>query len=146
MPEFVANMIQVHPFRVRDGRVEHLILQRSRAETYGPGAWQVITGTIDHGERSADAALRELREETRLVPLAWFALPGVATFYFEPTDQVIISPMFACRLSPADEPLLSEEHMDFVWLAADEACRRLVYPTHLQGVRELEAYLGASHG
>jgi putative (di)nucleoside polyphosphate hydrolase len=42
----------------REGRV----FVASRADT--PGAWQMPQGGIDKGEAPADAALRELREET----------------------------------------------------------------------------------
>src|SRR5262245_20997855 len=115
MPEFVADMVQAHPFRVRGGVVEHLLLRRSAQEAYGPGVWQVVTGSIQQGERSADAVRRELAEETGLVAEELFALPGVAVFYFEPTDQVIVSPIFACRLGSSAEPVLSEEHSEFCW-------------------------------
>ena len=141
MPELVANMIQAHPYRVRDGAVEHLLLRRSEHETYGAGLWQVVTGGIEPGERSADATRRELAEETGLAALRIFALPGVATFYFEPTDQVITSPMFGCQLAADAVPTLSAEHADYRWLAAHDALALLRYPTHHQGVRELEQWL-----
>src|SRR5215203_3407224 len=101
MPEIISNMVQVHPFRVRGGVVEYLLLRRSPEEVYGPGVWQVITGGIEPGERSIEAARRELLEETGLATGQWFSLPTVASFYFEPTDQLILSPIFGCML-PAD--------------------------------------------
>lgn len=136
MPELASDMVQVHPFRLRDGIVEHLLLRRSDAEAYGPGVWQVITGGVDAGERAIDAALRELREETGLAPDDLFSLPSIAMFYFEPTDRVILSPVFACRVSA--EPILSHEHSDYRWTDAASALEMLIYPTHHQGVRELE--------
>jgi dihydroneopterin triphosphate diphosphatase len=141
MPEIVSNMVQVHPFRVRGGVVEYLLLRRSSEETYGPGVWQVITGGIEPDERSIDAARRELYEETGLVSEQWFALPTVASFYFEPTDQLILSPIFGCMLPADAEPKLSAEHCEHCWHELDQACRILIYPTHLQGKREVEAYI-----
>ncbi|HVZ41271.1 MAG TPA: NUDIX domain-containing protein [Candidatus Kapabacteria bacterium] len=140
MPEIVANMVQVHPFRVRNGTIEHLLLRRSRLEAFGAGVWQVITGVIEPGERSFEAARRELAEETGLNAELWIALPGVAVFFFEPADQMILSPMFACQLPANCEPLLSEEHSEYAWLPREMACSHLVYPTHIQGLNEVEAH------
>jgi dATP pyrophosphohydrolase len=143
MPEIVANMVQVHPFRLRGGVAEYLLLRRSEQEEYGPGIWQVITGGIEPRERSIDAARRELLEETGLAAERWFALPTVASFYFEPTDQLILSPIFGCMLSSGAEPVLSIEHIEHRWLSLDDAINLLIYPTHRQGKREVEEYIRA---
>jgi len=138
MPEIVSNLVQVHPFRLRDGIVEHLLLHRAPGEVIHPGIWQVITGGIDPGECSLDAARRELLEETGLAASRWLPLPGVASFYFAPADQVVLSPVFACELDGTAAPVLSAEHADFCWLPSAGAIGRLVFPSHRDGVRQVE--------
>lgn len=135
MPDLLASMVQVHPFRMRGDTIEYLLLRRSPEEIYCPGIWQVITGEIEPGESSLDAARRELFEETGFLAETWFALPQVAMFYFEPRDQVILSPVFAAALLAESEPTLSEEHVEHCWLPLAEASARLFHLTHRQGAR-----------
>ena len=66
MPQIVSLVIELVVFRFRDDRVEFLLLQRQEGESLHPGMWQIITGTIDEGERALDTARRELKEETGL--------------------------------------------------------------------------------
>jgi 8-oxo-dGTP diphosphatase len=49
---------------VEDDRV--LVVRRSESERFHPGVWGVPCGKIDAGESAAEAAIRELREETGL--------------------------------------------------------------------------------
>ncbi|MEO5930966.1 MAG: NUDIX domain-containing protein [Candidatus Kapaibacterium sp.] len=141
MPRIVSNLVQVHPFRVREGEIEHLLLRRAPDEPVCPDIWQVITGGIEAGERSIDAARRELLEETGIIADSWIALPVVASFYFEPTDEIMMSPIFACWLPDAAEPRLSEEHGEYRWLRLPDACALLPYPSHREGARAVELHL-----
>lgn len=138
MPEIISNMIQLHPVRVERGEIEHLLLLRSDRVLYARGIWQVITGKIEPGETALEAARREMIEETGHEGSAWAALPDVATFYFEPTDQVILSPMLACLLPEGAEPRLSHEHTAFAWLGLAEAQERVPYPTQRHGMELVE--------
>ncbi len=141
MPELVTDLLQAHPYRMRGDKVEHLLLLRSPDDDLCPDIWQVITGGIEPGERSADAARRELLEETGLATDRWHAMPTVAMFYFAPRDQIVLSPVFACELPPSAEPLLSAEHAGFRWLGLEEACEILIYPSQREGARAVEAFL-----
>jgi 8-oxo-dGTP pyrophosphatase MutT (NUDIX family) len=141
MPEIDANMVQVHPFRMRGGVTEHLVLLRSATVQYRPSIWQVITGRCQDSERSIATARRELLEETGLYAVRWYGLPAPALFYFEPADRIILSPLFACELEGDAEPVLSEEHVKYDWLSASQAHSRLMFPSHAQGVDQLEQLL-----
>ena len=142
MPGIDANMVQVHPFRMRGGVAEHLVLLRSATVQYRPSIWQVITGRCQDSERSIATARRELLEETGLYAVRWYGLPAPALFYFEPTDQIILSPVFACELEEDAEPVLSEEHVEYAWLSVSQAHSRLMFPSHVQGVDQIELLLG----
>lgn len=50
---------------VRDGSI---LLTRISKHGYPPGWWALPGGGIDHGETPADALVRELHEETGLIP------------------------------------------------------------------------------
>src|SRR5512145_446986 len=120
-----SYMIQLHVYRQREGNTEYLVMQRADDEPVYPGLWQVVTGTMEEGERAAQAALRELQEETGLAPLSTVVLPYVASFYNLKTDAVNMVPVFASEVSPDAVVRLSHEHKDCKWVLYDEAIAML---------------------
>lgn len=52
---------------VRDGLGRVLVVRRSERERFLPRVWGVPCGKLEPGESPADAALRELKEETGLL-------------------------------------------------------------------------------
>ncbi len=140
MADIVSTMVQVHPWRIDSGRLLHLVLRRSDIDDIHPSVWQVITGTIEAGEGSREAALRELREETGLTPIGDHTFTEPAIFYFVPRDQIIISPIFAFEIDRDSQPLLSDEHEEFQWLETPSAVALLEFRTHREGVLALDAW------
>ena len=106
-----------------------LLLQRTEARG---GFWQLVTGRIEPGEAAADAATRELAEETGgqgpVVDLHYahaFALGDAR-------PPVLCEERgFAARLS--GEVRLSAEHQRSEWVGRDEALARLPFA----GLREV---------
>jgi dihydroneopterin triphosphate diphosphatase len=93
-----------------------------------PGTWQMVSGTIEPEEKAYVAAVRELEEETGLLPLHFYQASFVNRFYLAATDEVVLTPVFAAEV-PADRPVrLSDEHTAFEWVAPDEALRRYPWP------------------
>lgn len=109
-----------------DGRV--LLLRR--IPTRG-GTWQPVTGRIEPGESAAEAARRELREETGAdVPVA--ALGYRHGFAVDPAllglpageVRTVDEEAFVAHLPPGFVPALSGEHAAWEWAAPAEAADR----------------------
>lgn len=122
--------------RGADGRV--LLLRRAPERG---GFWQPVTGRIDAGEGPAEAARRELREETGadapVEPLGYvhaFAVePGLSArregvFLAEETA-------FAARVPAGFDPVLSGEHVEWGWFAPGEAVERMPHAGLRRAVR-----------
>jgi dATP pyrophosphohydrolase len=141
MPSIVSRIVEVYVFRFRDSRPEYLVLKRSSDDTLYPGIWQIVTGSIHDGESAVDAALRELAEETGILPKRFWTVPHANVFYDRSTDAMNLSPMFAAQAEPAEEPRLSSEHSTFSWLPSGEARRCLVWPGQRRGIEIVEQYI-----
>jgi lipoyl(octanoyl) transferase len=108
-----------------DGRV--LLLKRAPERG---GFWQPVTGRMEPGEASIEAARRELREETgadvAVAPLGYrhgFAYDPATLG--RPTGPVrgVIEEAFVARLPPGFEPRLSAEHVEACFQPAEVAAR-----------------------
>jgi lipoyl(octanoyl) transferase len=126
-----------------DGRV--LLLRR--VETRG-GFWQPVTGRIELDETPADAARRELREETGVdapvEPLGYvhgFGIDPRQAHEPSPAVRTAEETAFVARL-PAGAAVLSHEHEEQAWLAAEEALARLPYPGLRRAVKLAVARAG----
>jgi dATP pyrophosphohydrolase len=126
-------------------RLEVLLLRRA-AGGRSPGSWEGVHGRIDPGERPADTARRELREETGLTPLAWFNLSRVESFYQVDADRVVLIPVFAARVAPDTDPVLSEEHDAWQWLTPFEASSRCSWPRFSRSIDDLVRMIGNGVG
>ncbi len=67
MTTFRVAFVDVYVLRAGPTGLETLVIRRGPSGRC-PGSWEVVHGSIEAGERPRDAALRELREETGLVP------------------------------------------------------------------------------
>jgi 8-oxo-dGTP pyrophosphatase MutT (NUDIX family) len=134
LAKIVNEIVEVCVFRVRGNRPQYLLLQRSAGEELYPNLWQIITGTMNEKESSIGAALRELREETKLPLKRLWTVPFVNSFYDPSKDCVHLIPVFAVEVDAAREPQLSREHRRYEWLSYPAARRRLVWPGQRQGL------------
>jgi dihydroneopterin triphosphate diphosphatase len=141
MAEVVASSVQVVVFRRGVSGSEFLLLQRASTEPVYPDMWQIVTGTIDAGERAIACAHREVREETGLAPVRFWILPQTASFYEAGGDRVHLVPCFAAEVAPDAVPVLSDEHVAFVWLPYELAWRRLVWPGHRASIACVQEYV-----
>jgi len=124
----------------RDGR--YLVLRRVPERL---GYWNLVAGGVEPGESPADAAQRELREETGLdgdlgplpIGLSYSLLddpPEVQARYAPGIETITVHPFFV--EAPATwEPVLDEEHDAYRWCGEDEAVALLAYETPREAVR-----------
>jgi len=124
---------------VRRGE-RYLVLHRSERQ----GAyWHGVAGGLEEGESYAEAAARELREETGLeAPIA--ALDRRCVYRLEeweprykPKGGEIYVEFFLAEAPAGWEPQLDWEHDDYRWCAADEALELLFWPEPREVLQEL---------
>jgi len=126
---------------VRRG-TEYLVVHRSPR---GGAYWHGIAGGVESGESPAEAAARELREETGLdAEPVEIAEPFAYLLADEPDYQARFPGVDAITVScflvdvPAGwEPLLNDEHDDYRWCTQDDAVELLYWPEPKELLRSL---------
>jgi 8-oxo-dGTP pyrophosphatase MutT (NUDIX family) len=128
---FGRHEVVVH---VRRGD-EFLVLRRTDA-----GYWHTVAGGVEAGEGWADAARRELREETGLEV---DELRDIGAFEYgreewEPNAGMRVDVRaFVTDAPPGWEPVLNHEHDVYRWCDRDEACETLFWPEPRELLRAL---------
>jgi len=136
--KIVSTMIEAHIFRESEKGIEFLLLKRAENQVY-PGLWQMVTGKIKAEESAHQTALREILEETGLVPAQLWVAPTVNSFY-EPKDEYIcLLPVFAARVDTG-EIKLSDEHTDYKWVDKITAQKLLAWEGQRKAVQIIEDY------
>jgi len=106
---------------------ELLVLRRCAADG---GYWHTVAGGVEHGETYAQAAARELCEETGLVAQP---IDLERTFWY---DDVQVQ-AFVVDVPAGWEPVLNPEHDEYRWCTRDEAVALLHWPETRELVHEL---------
>ena len=127
MTEIRVAVVDVMVLRLGEGGLECLMLRRS-AGGRSPGSWEGVHGKIGPGELPAEAARREVVEETGIARFRLYNLSRVEMFYRHGPDEVWMVPVFAAMVSPEDDVNISEEHDAAMWLPLEAARRRASWP------------------
>lgn len=135
-----SGIIEAHIIRRNGALTEFLLLKRAENEVY-PGLWQMVSGRINPDEPAYLAAIRELEEETGLLPIKMWVVPTVNSFYYPKDDSVTMIPVFLFEVPYEGEVQLSEEHTEYLWAAADAATERLAWPGQRNAVRIITEYI-----
>jgi len=136
--KIVSTMIEAHIFRESEKGIEFLLLKRAENQVY-PGLWQMVTGKIKENEKSYQTALREIQEETGLVPAQLWVAPTVNSFYEPKYEYICLLPVFAARVE-TDKIKLSDEHIDYQWVDKITAQKLLAWEGQRKAVQIIEDY------
>ena len=106
-----------------------LLQLRRHASDYLGGTWQTVRGTMEAGETAVQTALRELREEAGLVPIEFYTLGIVETFYIAAEDAMWHSPAFVAIVAPDAPVRYDGEHDAHRWIDLADAQRQFMWPS-----------------
>lgn len=133
-----CKQIEVYLFRRRGRSVEFLLLRRSASRTLAL-VWQPVTGGIEKGEAAYVAAAREVREETSLTPIRWWALQRLTAFYQPSSDAIHVVPVFVAEVAWTDPVHLSHEHDRYAFVSAATAAKRVLWETQREALKAVQS-------
>lgn len=133
-----ADKVIIYILRPGEGGSDHEILQLLRSkDVYLGGTWQFCSGGIEPGETAVQAALRELREETGLVPRRFTFLSHVEVFYVPPSDTLWHRIGFCAVVDRKDAIQLNDEHTAFRWIGRRQIRREVTWPGERVALAEI---------
>ena len=111
--------------RTQGTETQVLLLRRQGTNVSGEWCW--VAGRMEERELAWQAALREIREETGLVPDRFYCADVCEQFYDIREECISINPVFVGMIDGVQPVTLNEEHSEFEWLSFDEAMRRVPF-------------------
>ena len=118
-------------------RYEFLQLLRSAKTGEYQHSWQPVYGGVKKRETAVHAALRELKEETGLMPVRMFQVEYLESFYFMPHDYVLVMPVFAVEVSRDAEIRLNHEHTAHRWVTESQIRKAFMWRTQREALQYL---------
>lgn len=91
------------------------------------GAWEIVHGSIEAGEKPEDAARREVAEETGLAVERLYSIT-VNPFYVSARSTVQLAVVFAAIVDAKVPVQLHEEHDAAMWRTPASAAKHLAWP------------------
>lgn len=132
------------PYRMRPA-LQYCVLHRS-----DNGQYQFVAGGGEDGETPAEAAAREILEETSVIPPRIVPLTSMAYIPADviskkhrdlwPPDTIVI-PEYAFGFECGGEMILSAEHDGSEWMAFGDALSRLTWDSNRTALYELNCRL-----
>jgi len=142
MTRFEVSLVDVLVLRGAGAALECLTLRRA-AGGRCPGSWEAVHGHIEYGERPAEAALRELKEETGFAPAKLYNLSRVETFYLHRSDELAFVAVFVAFVPPEGQVRTGAEHDAHEWLPVAAAVDRLEWPRERRCLEDAVRMFGA---
>jgi dATP pyrophosphohydrolase len=131
--------ISAYLVRLTESGARYLILKRT--SEYLRGSWQQISGRVEAGESAVQAALREIREETGLVPERLYSADNTEVFYEHHQNCINLVPIFVGFVDrDAEVALAPDEHDTFRWITAEEAPYFLPFRGQVAAIAHIEEH------
>lgn len=111
-----------------------------RCGKYLPGTWQMVSGGIENGETAPQAVLREIKEETGLIPCALYLADAVETFYLQNLDKITFVPVFVAFVENTEVTLSPKEHDAYEWLPFEEAKNKLIWSEQRRIINQIHEF------
>jgi dATP pyrophosphohydrolase len=127
LPDIVSNLIELYIYKKVNDELKYLLLKRADAVVF-PHIWQMVSGTVEDGEKAYETARRELHEETGIKSESLYKVPKVSEFYYFEQDTINLVPIFLVECN-TDTIILSEEHVEYGWFDFHEALEKLHWIT-----------------
>ena len=134
MTDLLVGVVDVFVVR-HDGQGLSVLVLRRAEGTRCTGAWEIVHGRVDPGERPEEAAVREVREETSLTIDRLYNLT-CQPFYLHRLSTVQVAVVFVAFVGTGDVTL-GPEHDQAEWLTPDEAMGLLSWPRSISALRDL---------
>tara|TARA_X000000368_G_C22695284_1_gene564378 strand:- start:139 stop:621 length:483 start_codon:yes stop_codon:yes gene_type:complete len=131
-PKLKIRVIDSYVYKKSDNGFDFLILKRADTKIY-EHLWQGVAGKIEKNEKSWQAAIRELKEETGLNPRKIFIADHVSKFYEAHQDRINFVPVFGIEVNN-EKVTLSNEHCDYKWVDFETASSHLVWNGQKKGI------------
>ena len=141
MTSITVSLVDLYVLRGSGAALQCLVLRRGTGGRC-PGSWETVHGHIERGETPAEAAVRELAEETGTAPVRLYNLSRVEAFYQHKPDEVALIPVFAAFVAEDASVRIGSEHDRFEGLPVAEAARRFAWPREGRALADAVALVG----
>ena len=138
-PKLKIRVIDSYVYKKSDNGFDFLILKRADTKIY-EHLWQGVAGKIEKNEKSWQAAIRELKEETGLNPRKIFIADHVSKFYEAHQDRINFVHVFGIEVNN-EKVILSNEHCDYKWVDFETASSHLVWNGQKKGIHAVNQML-----
>lgn len=128
------KLIDLYPYRLKNGKPEFLVLKRASGKIY-QHQWRMIGGKVESGETYWEAALRELLEETGLTPNRFWTIPSINQFYEHKSDTIYSIPAFAAEIGVDETLSLDDEHTSYEWIDSKLVENYILWPEQRRLIR-----------
>lgn len=135
-----VSLVDAYLLRPAPAGLEALALRRGPGGRC-PGSWEAVHGHIEAGELPADAATREILEETGLRPERLYNLSRVEAFYQHALDEVAMVPVFIGLVGAGAAVVIGPEHDLAEWLPVAHAAARYSWPRERRAILDAAALL-----
>ena len=112
-------------FRKIQDKINFLVLN------YPSGHWDLVKGHIENDEDPKDTAIRESKEETGITDIKFIdGFKEEIEYYFQYNNENIHKKViFFLSETKQNKIVLSDEHLDFIWLDFDDAMKKITFET-----------------